>query len=295
MEVVWVLENVIRDKSFYNKLRVLLLVASVSLWKKYHPSHKAVFYGDDMSLDMIRNLQIEDLWDEARLLSYPEKIDRKIFWSAPKTKIISQTEIPILLVDHDFLIFKNIDEHIGPELMFTYNEIANNWYPMEGDPFVQRLSTPIKYLSNLAANVSLFYLPDPKFANDYGKQVLKNHEEFTAMNHPGVTTNHMILSEQYMLRQWIDDMRVPYKSLSKNLWDCMLVNYSEYEIKNGIWDKQESLLSYKHFGVEEHRILEQQPGYSLTDTIDFLYRCIKASKLIDVDKLKERVNESHPR
>jgi hypothetical protein len=293
METVWVLENVIRHKSFYNRLRVLLLVASVCLWRKYHPKHKTVFYGDDMSLDMVKDLGIDILWHELRPLSYPERIDRKVFWSSPKTKIISQTEIPLLVIDHDFLIFKNIDGHLGSELMFTYNEIANTWYPPQSDPVVKKLSTPINYFTSTAANVSLFYLPDPKFANEYGLQVLKNHEEFTAMNDPMVTTNHMILSEQYMLRQWLYERKIPHKSLSKNLWDCAKVRYSDEEIKDGIWTKEESLRNYKHFGVEEHRILEEQPGYSLVDTIDYLYRCINASKLIDVKELKTKINEGY--
>lgn len=295
METIWVLENVIRDKSFYNRLRVLLLVASVCLWRKYHPKHYTVFYGDDMSLDMIRDLQIENLWHETRHLSYPEKINREIFWSSPKTKIISETQIPLLVIDHDFLIFRNIDEHLSSELIFTYNEIANNWYPPQNDPFNQKLSTPIKYVTCLAANVSLFYLPDPKFANEYGLQVLKNHEEFTAMNNPMVTTNHMILSEQYMLKQWLREKSIPHKSLCKNLWDCLKVGYIDEEIKDGIWTKEECLRNYKHFGVEEHRILEEQPGYSLTDTIEFLYRCINASKLIDINQLRTKIDESYSR
>lgn len=292
METIWVLENVKRDKSFYNRLQVLLLVASVCLWRKYHPKHYTAFYGDDMSLEQIRNLQIENLWHETRLLSYPEKINRQVFWSSPKTKIISETQIPLLVIDHDFLIFRNIDEHLSSELIFTYNEYASDWYPPENDPFNKRLSTPIKYVNNLAANVSLFYLPDPEFARKYGKQTLINHQEFTAMDDNRITTNHMILSEQLMLRQWLEN--VPHKALSKNLWDCKKLNYLDDQVENGIWNKQESLLSYKHYGVEEHRINERQPGYSYDETISFLYRCINASKLIDINQLKTKIDESYP-
>lgn len=291
METIWVLENVKRDKSFYNRLQVLLLVASVCLWRKYHPKHHTVFYGDDMSLDMIRDLRIENLWHETRHLSYPEKINREIFWSSPKTKIISETQIPLLVIDHDFLIFRNIDEHLSSELIFTYNEIANNWYPPENDQFNQRLSTPIKYVNNLAANVSLFYLPDPEFARRYGKQVLRNHEEFTTMNDLRVTTNHMILSEQLMLKQWLED--IPHKALSKSLWDCTKVAYTDDKIENGIWNKQESLLSYKHYGVEERRLNEGIGDYN--ETIEFLYRCINASKLIDINQLRTKIDESYSR
>ena len=44
MEIIWVLENVKQEDSFYNKLRILLLLASTSLWKKYHPTHTLVLY-----------------------------------------------------------------------------------------------------------------------------------------------------------------------------------------------------------------------------------------------------------
>ena len=291
METIWVLENVKRDKSFYNRLQVLLLVASVSLWRKYHPKHYTVFYGDNMSLEQIHNLQIENLWHETRHLSYPEKINREIFWSSPKTKIISETQIPILVIDHDFLIFRNIDEHLSDELIFTYNEYASNWYPPRNDVFNKRLSTPIKYVNNLAANVSLLYLPDPEFARRYGKQVLKNHEEFTAMNDSQITTNHMILSEQLMLKQWLHDL--PHNSLSKNLWDCHKLIYMDDEVSNGIWNKQESLLSYKHYGVEERRLNDGKGDYN--ETVEFLYRCINASNLVDINQLKTKINESYPR
>ena len=106
METLWVLENVKKDLSFYSRLQIWLLVASVSLWRKYHPHHKTVFYADDITLEHLKNFNIFHLWHDVRPLCYPEKINREIFWSSPKTKIISETEIPLLLVDHDFLIFR---------------------------------------------------------------------------------------------------------------------------------------------------------------------------------------------
>jgi len=291
METIWVLENVKKHYSFYNRLQILMLIASVSLWRKYHPNHKTIFYCDEISNEVLSKLDIFHLWDEIRPLSYPEKINREIFWSSPKTKIISETQIPLLLIDHDFLIFKNIDEYFKDEVLFSYHEYASNWYPPKTDIFNQQLSTPIKFINEYAANVSLFYLPNPEFARKYGKQTLINHEEFTAMNNPLITTNYMIFSEQFMLKQWLDEQNIPHRSLSKNLWDCKKVGYMENEIQNGIWNKKESLLYYKHYGVEEERIFKNQEGYSYEDTISFLYRCIKAGKLIDTNKLKEKLEE----
>lgn len=295
METIWVLENVKRNNSFYNELQTLLLVSSITLWKKYHPTHKTIFYCDDLTTSFLSKLDIFYIWDEIRPLSYPEKINREIFWSSPKTKIISETETPLLVIDHDFLIFKNIDNLLNNELIYSYNELSKNWYPNKNDTYNKKLTTPIKFINNLAANVSLFYLPDPNFARKYGLQTLKNHEEFTAMNFRDLNTNYMIFSEQFMLKQWLEEYEIPHKSLSKNLWNCNTLSYNNDEIENGIWNKEESILYYKHYGVEESRIREGIEGYSYKDTIDFLYRCIKSSKLIDIDKLKNKINECYSR
>ena len=281
METIWVLENVKKDYSFYGRLQVLMLVASVSLWRKYHPEHYTVFYGDEMTLDLLKGI---DVWHEKRMLTYPENIDREIFWSSPKTKIISETTIPITVVDHDFLVFKSIGEHLNGELIYTYNELADGWYPDKHDNLNKQLRSPIKYLNNLAANVSLFYLPDPIFANEYGKQTLKNHEEFTAMDSPHMNTNYMILSEQYMLKQWLDGRNIPHKSLSKNLWDCKNLGYMQEEVSNGILNKEESLLTYRHYGVVERRLKEGLVSDYIKEC-QFLERCIKSGGLIDMDKL----------
>jgi len=290
METLWVLENVKKDLCFYNRLQIWLLAASVSLWRKYHVSHKTVFYCDDLTFDYLENFGIFHLWHEIRSLSYPEKINREIFWSSPKTKIISETKIPILLVDHDFLIFRNIDEILTDKLIYSYEERSDNWYPSANDIYNSRLTTPITRINDLAANVSFFYLPDPAFANKYGRQVLKNHEEFTAMDSPYITTNHMILSEQLMLKQWLCLESIPHQCLSKNLWDCKKADFYNDLTECGIWNLKETRRSYKHYGVEEGRIREHQPGYNYQETIDFLKRCVTAGGLIDVKELENRIN-----
>ena len=289
METIWVLENVKKNHSFYSKLQIWMLVASVSLWRKYHPNHKTVFYCDTMSHEVLSNLDLLGMWDEVRPLSYPEKINREIFWSSPKTKIISETEIPLLVIDHDFLIFKNIDEHLKNEVLYSYDERADNWYPPKADTFNKRLSNPIPWVVDLAANVSLFYLPDPKFAQKYGKQTLKNHEELTAMNDPLITTNHMIMSEQFMLKQWLIKENIPHNCLSKNLWDCQKINFYNSLNNRGIWNLKESILYYKHYGAEETYIKEKTSSTPYVNVVDFLKRCIKAGKLINLKDLEEKI------
>ena len=285
MEVIWVLENVLKTQEFYNRRRLSLLIASISLWKKYHPNHFTVLYCDKETHEVLNNLNVLHLWDEIRDLDYPDKIDRKIFWSTCKTKIISETKTPLLVVDHDFFIFKNIDNILKNNILtYTYDELTLNWYPNKGDQFNTKLLTPINN-SELAANVSLFYLPDPKFANEYGKQVLQNHKEFTKM---GVNcTNYMIYSEQYMLKEWLDSKNIPHQTLNNQIFDNKNTKYIDQNNKKGIWSNKEALLSYKHYGVLKEQIDQTE--------LDYIFRCINTNKKVNIKELKNKLYESYPR
>jgi hypothetical protein len=289
MQAIWVLENVKGNKSFYSKLELLILVASVCLWKKHHPSHNTTLYCDEMTNQVLGDLKILHLWDEVAPLSYPEKINREVFWSSCKSKIISETQIPIVVVDHDFLIYTNIDEHLKDRVVFTYNEQANTWYPKENNKANRSLSAPIEYVNNLAANVSLLYLPDPEFAREYAKQVLQNHIELSAMYIDDLSPNYMILSEQLMLKQWLSKREIPHQSLCKNIWDCNNIKYTLNEVKNGIWNCKEISRYCKHYGVDKSRFKENLEGFDYEKEIEFLFRCIKSSKLHDVKELKKKI------
>jgi hypothetical protein len=289
MEAIWVLENVKEDKSFYSKLELLILVASICLWKKHHPNHNTAIYCDEMTNGVLSKLGVLGLWDDVRHLSYPEKINREVFWSSCKTKVISETQIPLVVVDHDFLIYTNIDEHLKDQVVFTYNEQANNWYPKENNKANRSLTNPIEYVNNLAANVSLLYLPDPKFTREYAKQTLQNHVELSAMYIEDLSANYMILSEQLMLKQWLSKREIPHQSLCKNIWDCNSIGYTLDEVENGIWNYKEVSLYCKHYGVDKARFKENQEGFDYEKEIQFLYRCIKSSKLHNVEQLQEKI------
>lgn len=263
-----------------------MLFASVSLWRKYHPNHKTVIYVDDFTNDTLEELKVRELWDEVRKLEYPENIHKPVFWSGCKTKIISETKIPIVLVDHDFLIFKNIDNLFEDSIICTYDEVASNWYPNDNDIWNKKLTTPIEHIIDRASNVSLFYLPDPEFARKYGKQTLTNHEEFTAMKVKDMTPNHMIYSEQFMLRQWIEKDNIPYRTLSKNIWDCKTTKYTSSTWDKGFFDLNETSRVFKHYGMDKRKVLDNRQGYEYDSTIEYLYRCVNAGKRLNIDLLR---------
>lgn len=289
METIWVLENVKGDISFYSRFELMILIASICLWKKYHPNHKTIFYCDEMTNNVLSKLGVLGLWDEVRHLSYPEKINREVFWSSCKTKIISKTKIPLLVIDHDFLIFKNIDEFLTDKVIFTYHERANNWYPKENSKPNMSLTKPIKYVNDFAANVSLLYLPDPNFAREYGKQVLQNHIEFSDMYIEDLSANYMILSEQLMLKQWLSERNIPHIPLCKNIWDCYKITYIHSEEEDGLLSFKEVGTYFKHYGTDKTRFKERQEGFDYDKEIKFLYNCINSSKLLNIEELQEKL------
>ena len=287
MEVIWVIENVLKTQEFYNRRRLSLLIASISLWKKYHPNHFTVLYCDKETHEVLNNLNVLHLWDEIRDLSYPEKIQRKYFWSSCKSKVISETTESLVVVDHDFLIFTNIDEHLRDKVLYSYNEEAYPWYPSKYDKWCLQLSDPVDIVVDLSANVSLLYLPDPNFAKKYAKRVLKNHVEFSAMENFEITNaNYMIFSEQLMLKQMLVKENIPHNTLVSNVYDNNKSMFSDVVNKHGIWNCEEISLYYKHYGVLEEQIDQTE--------LDYIFRCINASKKVDIKKLKNKLYESYP-
>ena len=281
MNAIWVLENCKKSDDFYTKQLVLMLLASVALWKRYHPLHDVFLYLDTVTYNKFKNTPIFSFFPTTIVFEYDEKIDRSIFWSSSKTKIISEIKDPTIVVDHDFLIFKNISNYLKDNVLFTHDEIASNWYPKTTDKFVRQIDYKFEIIDDTAANVSLFYLPDPEFSNKYGKQVIKNHEQFSNFNSKECSTNHMILSEQLMLKQWLLKDNIKYKILSKNIFDCKKLEFTNNINNKGIWNLKESSLYYKHYGVKERDLINDKP------THQFLLRCINAGGIINSKELDE--------
>ena len=96
----------------------------------------------------------------------------------------------------------------------------------------------------------------------------------------------MIFSEQLMLKQWLERDKIPHKTLVNSIFNNKIIDFEEKINNRGIWNTQESLLSYKHYGMLEKSIDEKERQY--------LYRCINAGKRIDINKLKVKINESNP-
>jgi len=294
MKAIWVYENTKGVDSFYSRFNITLFVASVCLWKKYHPNHKTELYLDEQTYDKFVPLDIFYLWDKVKLLRYKEKIDRNLFWSSCKSKIISQAKEPFVMVDHDFLIFKNIDEHLDNSVIYTYDEDMSSWYINPWDEYNKKITNPIEFYQAQAANVSLLYIPDPAFAQRYGERVIQNHIEFTELLGDNLHTGYMTISEQFMLKDWLVKENIKHRTLCKNIFSCKYNEYSPKLNEIGIWDLAESKKNYFHYGVNKMKVLDNKPEFRYDATINYLYRCINASKLIIIDYLDNKLQKHIP-
>ena len=63
-----------------------------------------------------------------------------------------------------------------------------------------------------------------------------------------------------------------------------------YYLGKGYMGYIEALRNYKHFGMEKRYILDNRTNYNYDQTLLYLYRCINAGRLIDVDQLKSKLN-----
>lgn len=290
MEIVWVFENTKKSDDWNSRLNFMMLFASVSLWRKYNPTHYTILYADSHVKKIINKTSTENLWHEVREFddNYGD-IDKLSFWSSCKTKIISEIKVPTLMVDHDSLIFRNMDEYIGNSIFYAYDEFAKGYYPTETDEWNLQLKNPIKYIVDRAANVSLLYFSDVDFAHRYAEITLENHVHLSSINDFNTNANYMILSEQLMLRQMLVEEKKSFFPLCKNIWDCNTVGFTENIDSIGKWDLKMATKNYKHYGLKKGKLksayFQRNSKKYYDDEYNFLKRCINAGRLINSNEL----------
>ena len=182
-KVIWVYENVKKSIEGYSRLNVLSLIASVSTWDKFNPNTFKVLYCDEMTHDLIKNIGIEQIFDE--ILPIPENngINSEIFWASSKLRVLEKVNEPIVLMDHDFFVFCNMEEYLGDSLLYSFEEvIKRNSYPSLNNKHIVNLPFKIPRHEKTACNVSFLYLPNNEFTNKYASLSLKMMESFSTLD-----------------------------------------------------------------------------------------------------------------
>ena len=141
MRVIWVLDNVKGEASFYSKLYTLILIASIRQWKKFYPDDTCTLYCDELSRDTLKLTNTLHFWDEVILYKPNYNINRKIFWAAAKLEVLSLQTEPCIIVDNDLHIFSPIKTYLDPNKFYVHNiENGKGYYPGYVDDYVRKLS-----------------------------------------------------------------------------------------------------------------------------------------------------------
>jgi hypothetical protein len=282
LKINWVLENIKKNKNsndFYvnSRLNILLLLASVHLWKKNHRDDTTVLYGDDLTIDTLERLKVLDYFDIIKPIPKTgRKIDKDVFWAASKLEVLSQIDEPIIIMDNDTHVYKPLKHHLDLSKVYVCNfEKGKGYYPTAIDTRVQKLSYKTRWKTE-SVNVGFLNLPDPEFTRRYANESLKMMEEFTAMGVPH--SQYLIFAEQLLLKHMLLNENIEHKSIIATTWDCKEWQWGE-DHENGVWPIYESEIYFKHYGPLKGWIKASKADQDYDTEIAHLLNCINNPNL----------------
>ena len=283
MKIIWVYENISRNKSAYSKFNILSLLASASLWKRNHPYDNTVLYCDDITYDLLKRKEVLSVWDEVILIDFNLPIDKNTFWASSKLHVLSLQNEPVIIMDGDTLVFKKFDHHLLPDRILVSNlEEGRGYYPTALDPLIRNLSYKARWKTK-AVNVSFLYLPDPSFTKEYANLSLQFMKEFTEMKVPN--SKYLIFAEQLLLRHLMDEYKLNYKPIISNAWDCNAWKWDDKD-HNGLWSFKDSWEHFIHYGPLKEWYKKDDPAHPYQQEIDMLRNCINFHKFIDLSDIE---------
>ena len=77
MKIIWVYENITKQREEYSKFNTLLMLASVSLWKRNHPEDDTWLYCDELTHSLIKDIGVESLYDNIEIIDFKLDLLRK--------------------------------------------------------------------------------------------------------------------------------------------------------------------------------------------------------------------------
>lgn len=262
----WVYENIRKQYSFYNKLDILLLLSSGYLWKKHHPQHHTTLHCDILTKELLVSLNCTSIWDEINILPENKFIDKSIFWASSKLERLRNVKGPSIIMDHDFLVYKNLDQYLNEVPLFAHEENGEQYYPTAYDPFIKAVHKIVPRPQPHAINCCFSYFPDFEFANYYAKSSLDLMVEFTKLKVPN--SKYLIFAEQLLLKYLLDFHKIEYHTLLNEKWNAKGRFYEPS--KTGIMSFEESQTVFRHYWMDKPSIKDSKDGYDLIEEVRIL-------------------------
>ena len=264
-------------------MNILLMLASVKLWKKHHPEDSTWLYCDNITKELLERLEVTSLYDNIEVIDFDSKIDKENFWASSKLKVLSLQTEPVIIMDCDTLVFKPFKHHLESDtVLYTNKEYGRGYYPTAIDPLIRKLSYKCRWKTD-SVNVSFLYLPNPKFTQMYANLSLQMMEEFTQMKAPN--SKYLIFAEQLLLNHLLERENIKSRAVIKTEWDCNKWEWSRVE-SAGIWSIKESGQFFRHYGPLKKWYKKDDPQHPYEEEMKMLRNCINFHKFIDLSSIE---------
>jgi len=259
LNVNWVFENIRDNDSQYDRLNTLLLLSSPYLWKKHHPTHTTILTTDQRTYNFLEKINGLHIWDQVDILPKNKHVDKNIFWASSKLEKLRFVKGPSILMDHDFLVYKNLDQYFNDVPFFAHEENGEHYYDTTWNAYIREVSDLILRPAPHAINCCFCYYPDSDFVNTYARISLEVMEKFTKLKVPN--SRFLIFAEQLVLKHLLDFYGIKYDTLLNEKWHSK-GRYFEPSDKGHI-KFEESGTYYRHYWMDKTSILKNQNGFSL--------------------------------
>jgi hypothetical protein len=225
MNVYWVLENSKKLDPFYlSPLELKCMENSIKNWKKFYPETTTHIYCDATTKPYLESNNLLNLWDvvNTEVLSKPDEINRTIFWTASKLKVMNEIKAPFIMMDIDFLVLTN-KLKLGELQYFTFVGTQAESNKMYADPNKMPYSGLIQMFDILwnndhVMNMSFMYVRDEDIRKEF-TYVSRLWEEILtySFRHTPHSTAEMTFVEQSLLTQLCTNTGLRIASLTKEL------------------------------------------------------------------------------
>lgn len=191
---------------------LLCTILSALMWRKYNGRIK--LYTDKLAYDYYKSLNMLDLWDGGVdcdvLESIPSDINQEIFWACAKLFAIRNEETPVMMIDTDLIVWKNITRLLeSKKFAVLHREPFNDVY-ISFDLLKKRegyMPDPDWDWSVLPCNTALAYFNQPdflKYYTDCAIDFMRGNQEY-----PMEMVTQMVFAEQRIISMCAQKMNIP--------------------------------------------------------------------------------------
>lgn len=187
------------DEYFMQDYELLTMMLSALMWRKQNGGIRLC--ADAAAIDFVEKKGLAHLWNLGMTeIRVPDAVPERVFWAAGKLYALREISAPVVMVDLDLIIWKDIRDILkGTDICAIHREgIFPDVYP--GKEFFRMNSDytfdPEWNWNVLPVNTCMLYLQEEAFKNYYADSAIYFMEHCAEQEE---NLCHMVFAEQRML------------------------------------------------------------------------------------------------